>query len=215
MVTVHAVPARAADLYGVSCTSATFCQAVGARGPPALPRPQWNGSTWTPPDARPSVEREQRHAPRPRRARPPRSAWPSAPAPTASSSFHAYFVERVDLDRDHASLQPATSSSLPTVSVRRSDFLCRHGGQSGPGQPCLTWNGSAWSMAQNVPTPTGGGTLDGISCFSATSCAAVGTIGAATRQVLDLERPVVDAGEQPARSAPRDPPVPTCSASTA
>ena len=51
--------------------------------------------------------------------------------------------------------------------VRRAVLLRRHGVRPGSGQPVTVWNGSTWSLAQNVPTPSAGGSLDGISCFSA------------------------------------------------
>ena len=66
------------------------------------------------PDDRPSVEREQRCTPRARRARPLRSAWPSVPAPTASTSF----PWRTRGTGRHGPRQrfppPVPSSSLPT-----------------------------------------------------------------------------------------------------
>jgi hypothetical protein len=185
LVTAPAVPgANGPSLYGVSCTSATFCQAVGGAGggsgaPIAL---QWNGSTW-------SVQTIGL----PSNAN--NGALLSASCTTTSfcmavgaGSNGAYLVSMAYTWNGATWTQttlPPTGTIFVTayVSCVGLSFCAATAGNPGPVNQILTWNGSSWSMAQNVPTPTGGGTLDGISCFSATSCAAVGTNGAAT-QVL-------------------------------
>ena len=201
-VTTPAVPgSNGPGLYGVSCTSANFCQAVGGGGAGGAPIAlQWNGSTWSAQTmGLPSNANN--------------GALLSASCTTASfcmavgTGSNGIFLVSMAYAWNGSTW---TQTTLPTtgnifvtayVSCAGLTFCAATAGNPGPVNQILTWNGSSWNVAQNVPTPTGGGTLNGISCFSTTSCAAVGTNGAAT-QVAHLRRPVVDAGEQPTRRRP-------------
>ena len=64
-----------------------------------------------------------------------------------------------------------------SVSCAGLTFCAATAYNPGPVNAVMVWNGSTWSVAQNVPTPSTGGTLYGISCFSPTSCTAVGNSG--------------------------------------
>ncbi len=85
------------------------------------------------------------------------------------------------------SISPTQSYSFGSVSCAGLSFCTAVGGNANVNVVQI-WNGSAWAVA-SVPTPTGGGNLLGVSCFSATSCTAVGDAGASlnTPQALTFD----------------------------
>ena len=184
LVTAPPVPgANGPSLYGVSCTSTTFCQAVGGAGggsgtPIAL---QWNGSTW-------SVQTiglpSNANSGELLSASCTTTSFCMAVGAGYNGAYNASVAYTWNGSTWTQTTLPSTGDIYVTdyVSCAGLSFCAATAANPGPVNQILTWNGS-WSMTQNVPTPTGGSTLDGISCFSATSCAAVGTSGTAT-QVL-------------------------------
>ncbi len=172
-------PAPNADtwLAGVSCLSTTFC--LAAAGTQAVPFvEQWNGSTWTPTTLSAPTGFTQAFfyglsctavsscmaAGYASQGGPQElpiaemwngSAWTMTPIPSASPSDNYYFNG---------------------VSCAGPGF-CSAVGVNGNNNLVATWNGASWTL-DSVPTPSGGGNLQGVSCFSATSCTAVGIAGA-------------------------------------
>jgi hypothetical protein len=160
LVTPPAVPgANGPSLYGVSCPSATFCQAVGgggrwrAGGPFAL---QWNGSTWSVQTiGLPSGVHD--------------GALLSASCTTASfcmavgGGFNGVNTVSMAFIWNGSTWTQATLPATATVFVTAYvscaglSFCAATAANTGPVNQILTWNGSSWSLAQNVPTPASGG----------------------------------------------------------
>ena len=57
------------------------------------------------------------------------------------------------------------TSTAYSVSCAGVAFCAATAYNPGPVNAVTVWNGSTWSLAQNVPTPSRGGSLYGISCF--------------------------------------------------
>jgi hypothetical protein len=138
--TVHN-PAAAASgslLFGISCSSATSCTAVGYQLPSAWdPAPEplaehWNGSTWT---------------------------IQTTPIPSGSDAGSLQAVSCVSATSCTA-VGYAYGSSYPLA------LLVEH------------WNGSTWTI-QTTPHPAGSNedTFNAVSCRSATACTATGFAG--------------------------------------
>jgi hypothetical protein len=166
----------ATDLLGVSCTSATFCQAVGDESGLAPVAAQWNGSTW-------SAQALDL------------SSGDTTGELVSTSCSTPTFCMAVGFGFNQASEEAPiayswngatwTASSIAngdlffpySVSCAGVAFCAATALNPGPVNAVTVWNGSTWSLAQNVPTPSAGGALYGISCFSPTSCTAVGNSG--------------------------------------
>ncbi|MBO0838563.1 MAG: hypothetical protein J2P28_24040, partial [Actinobacteria bacterium] len=167
--TAQAVPG-ADYLISVSCTSATFCMAVGNNAVTET----WNGTIW-------SV-----------------TPGPSGFGPLGSvSCVAADFCEAVGIGPagngaaaawngtswvPQSAPTPAGEDSLSLNSVScTSRQFCESAGQasSSTGFGSVTaaevWDGTAWTV-QPTPNPasSASSTLNGVSCTSATNCAAVG-----------------------------------------
>lgn len=127
-------------LNGVSCTSTTFCMAVGfyaneiSMGPDRTLIESWNGSTWS---------------------------FSSSPNPGGTNAFDG--LDGVSCTST-TSCVAVGSSSPSTVS----DTLIE------------SWNGSTWSVSHS-PNPGTDEYLNGVSCTSTTSCMAVGSTAANIR----------------------------------
>jgi hypothetical protein len=175
-----------ASLLGVSCTSSMFCEAVGG-GPSAA---VWNGAAW-------SVQ----SAPNPAKGAFTDLNGVSCAAATACEAGGDFFVAVTANDAkalaedwnghswrlQHAFMPPgATYNSLASVSCVSTTF-CEAVGthfNSAGNQVNLAerWNGTSWQL-QAVPNSTSqfvptSGSLFGVSCVTASFCAAVG-VGAA------------------------------------
>src|ERR1700733_5034125 len=174
------------DLSGISCTSATFCVAVGSSRVPlnafrslAL---QWNGSTWTivvSADTSSNLDNILGGV----SCKSP--SWCMA----AGDAYDASDAEQPMTQRWNGvsfSMVPTASPSvtkdaaLDGIScVSQSDcFAVGFEEPSGPVNATLTerWNGSSWTI---VPSPTTVGTLseelESVSCVGPSLCAAVGS----------------------------------------
>ena len=182
--TIQSVPSPAgttsAALRAVSCTSATFCEAVGSfrNGFSAdVPLAEiWDGTSW--------------------------SAQP-VPAPSGQtlallsgvSCTSASFCEATGNSPPFAEMWDGTSWTLQAmpagvgaVSCASASF-CAAVGSAGAGGGAV-WNGTSWT-AQPIPSPSGStfASLDAVSCFSAQACEAVGfyasTTGTATLSLAE------------------------------
>ncbi|HEY1650905.1 MAG TPA: hypothetical protein VGG09_03400, partial [Acidimicrobiales bacterium] len=162
-------------LYDVSCLSTTFCMAIG--GTDTAPYvEQWNGSTWTPTTL--SIPGGFSDA-----------YFSAISCTTISSCMAVGYTNGSSTALPLAELWngstwtvtpvPAVTASpnygLDGVSCAGPSFCAAVGGNENK-NVVETWNGSSWTL-DTVATPSGGGNLIGVSCFSATSCTAVGELG--------------------------------------
>ena len=163
------------SLASVSCTSPTFCMAAGSGTMDDPLVDQWNGSTWTPTNL-------------------------TNPTPLISATFNAVSCTSATMCMGvgsgnngsvvsglslvwNGSVWSITAAPTPSlsdavleaVSCIGSNF-CSAAGVVGTHNLVTNWNGSSWTV-ETVPTPTSGGQISGISCFSMTSCTAVGAAG--------------------------------------
>ncbi len=167
---------EATDLLGVSCTSETSCQAVGDASGVAPVAAQWNGSTWSAQTISLSSGDTTGEL-----------VSTSCTTPTFCMAVGFGFNQSSDEAPIAYSWNGVTwtASSIAngdlfypySVSCAGLAFCAATAYNPGPVNAVMVWNGSTWSLAQNVPTPGSGGALYGISCFSPTSCTAVGNSG--------------------------------------
>ena len=168
-------PASENYLEDVSCSSTTFCE--GAGGTATAPYvEQWNGSTWTPTTLNVPVGATG-------------AFFNAVSCVTAASCMAAGGETLPSKEQPLAEMWNGSAwtmtAAVPTISTDDYAFngvscaglnWCVAVGGSHNINVALTWNGSSWTRA-TVPAPSGGGNLDAVSCFSATSCTAVGTLG--------------------------------------
>jgi hypothetical protein len=167
----------ATDLLGVSCLSASFCQAVGNEDGLAPVVAQWNGSTWSAQALNLSGGDTEGQLV---------STSCTTPAFCMAVGFGVNQLSEespIAYSWNGATWTPSSIANgdlfYPySVSCAGVAFCAATAYNPGPVNAVTVWNGSTWSMAQNVPTPSAGGSLYGISCFSPTSCTAVGNSGA-------------------------------------
>jgi hypothetical protein len=181
--------ATSPELNGISCQSSTNCVAVGFDRNAATDISQtlaehWNGSTWK--------IQTPRSLPRSSNAQLWGVACPSARSCTAvgqitnSSDFQAALAEHWNGSAWTTQTVPnpvgAASGSLLFGISCSSATSCTAVGYQLPSawdpepEPLAEhWNGSAWTV-QTTPIPSGSdaGSLQAVSCVSATSCIAVG-----------------------------------------
>jgi len=150
-----------AIMSGVSCVSASFCEAVGysAAGPGAAAW-EWNGASWTTQPA------------------------PGAGRLASVSCVSATFCMAVAVNGETDSWDGSTwsqSAAIPSftfvtsVSCRSASFCEATGAGASATQQAAEWNGTAWSL-QSTPTPADGDGIDlqAVSCLTVNSCTAVG-----------------------------------------
>lgn len=165
-------------LTGVSCTSATFCMATGVNnGTTSTLIEQWNGSAWSI-VASPSGDTLNN---------------PAFNRLNAVSCVNSSFCFAVGYDGNATgqalieqwngtawtivpSNAPEAFDQLWGVSCVSTNFCIAVGDGGAGGDLILQWNGTAWSQVAAPAPPTGTTAfLQGnVSCFSATSCMAVG-----------------------------------------
>jgi hypothetical protein len=172
-------PVGATDSYvtGLSCTSGTFCIAVGSDLDALGDQPfteRWDGSTWSlahlPPVAGP-VDTELTSV--------------SCTSPRACVAVGQYstfphqgtyqaFAERWDGTGWSLQRTPsAGSTTLSSVSCT-SNRACTAVGAVDTGLPLVErWNGTRWSL-QRTPNALSGAALQAVSCTSRAICTAVG-----------------------------------------
>jgi hypothetical protein len=169
-------PAQASNgirmsLAGVSCVSATFCEAVGSSSAAAGGGAEvWNGTTW----ALQTV---------------PGGYLTSVSCTSAQFCVAAGGDGHVDLWNGTAWSAQASAAgftSLSSVSCT-SSAACEATGSGPSGDEAEEWNGTAWSP-QATATPAGGSSpgLSAVSCASADSCEAVGTFSNSSFQQAPL-----------------------------
>ena len=175
---VPSAPTSQSSLNSVSCTTASFCVAVGLEnGSDASLIEQWNGSVWNQVMSTPTL-----------------SAAPSLDGVSCIGTSFCAAVGSVPTTGDvlieqwngskwatATAVTPpsSTTTSLASVSCM-SPTNCIAVGQFNTGsgaQPLAEqWNGTAWTL-QTTPVPTGSTAtaLDGISCSTSAFCMAVGS----------------------------------------
>jgi hypothetical protein len=168
------------QLYGVSCTSATACTAVGS-GPSGVLAERWNGTAWAlQPTPNPSGSSGGDLD---------GVSCTSAASCSAVGLSYTSFGDATLAERWNGTawaIQPtpnpssAQDSSLAGVSCTSASACTAAGTYYDPvTNTDLTlaeqWNGTAWAL-QPTPNPSGAvnSELDGVSCTSASACTAVG-----------------------------------------
>jgi hypothetical protein len=147
------------DLEGVSCVSASFCEAVG-NGPNGMSAEVWNGTSWKVQN-RPGNGGIQ-------------GQFVSCPSVDFCMSIDAF--GRVDTW--NGSLWSTGTnltgfSPVGGVSCVSASF-CEVVGGGPSGENAAVWNGSTWTAQ---PTPGGAGeVLTAVSCLTPASCEAVGEL---------------------------------------
>ncbi len=180
----------ATNLAGVSCTSRTFCAAVGSLGGAGTLVDFWNGSTW-------SVS--------------------SSPSPGGDpdelfgvSCVSASFCVAVGWYYDnsstsyrtliemwngrHWSISPSPSPSVQSAllsvscaSASTCEAVGYHEGKSGFVTLVESWNGTNWSTSKSPNKGGENSVLQGISCSSAVVCVAVGWYSGESGQLTLVE----------------------------
>jgi len=165
-------------LDSVSCTSTTFCAAVGDQSGDGEPlAEEWNGSSWSI-VATPDVPGSGSSPSQP--VSPTQPPAPLSPTPNVAPQ----------VTTPKASLK---SQGLNAVSCT-GPTSCMAVGASATGKGDQTlaeqWNGSAWSLvATPVPAPASPQVLEGISCSGGAFCVAVGL---AQSPVTGASQPLIE-----------------------
>ncbi len=192
-------------LYSVSCMNTDFCMATG--GFTASFQPivdQWNGATWTP-----------TILPMPSGAANTQLSGVSCTSPAFCMAVGFQISSTVDglAEAWNGSSWSETATppgdgnvDLTAVSCVGGSFCSAVGVDQTP-NPSVplseAWNGSTWTEAlPPPPPPTGQSSLQSVSCFSATSCTAVGSVEA---HPMGPRSPWATPG-----TVNRGPPSPTC-----
>jgi hypothetical protein len=149
--------ATASYLWGVSCSSATACIAVGnytdSNGSELTLAERWNGTTWT-------IQTTPGEG---------SLTGVSCTSATACTAVGGALAERWNGSTWTIQTTPS-GTDLNGVSCT-SATVCTAVGWSANGPLAEFWDGSTWTIQA---TPSGTGTLNGVSCSSATVCMAVG-----------------------------------------
>ena len=176
------------SLNEVSCPSASFCVAVGnyysqtASGSSGEIADTWNGSSWSIANTPPLPTGTSGFL--------SGVSCPSAGFCMAVGNYYSQTASGLLADTWNGSAWSAVaaptlptgtnSGSLSGVYCQSANFCMVVGSyynSSGGGELADTWNGSAWSAvaAPAFPTGTNGGSLNEVSCPSASFCMAVGS----------------------------------------
>ena len=162
------------QLFGVSCTSARFCEAVGGysdedNGTNDTFAAGWNGTSWSlqstvNPDPN-DFQFEQFNAVS---CSSPTFCvgWASGNAGSPGDTM----VEQWNGSSWALQTAPSTDASVDAVSCTSASFCDAVGPDS-----AYSWDGSAWT-AQTLPAAASEATLQGVSCTSRKFCEAVGEI---------------------------------------
>ncbi len=171
------------SLSSVSCTSKTFCMAVGTYG---IPTPssgpayssfalEWNGSTWSSMGMDSTVQQFDPTSVSCASSRSCVAVGDAGPAhPPAPAAEH------FDGSSWKAMVEPGSAPSagvLNGVSCSGADFCAAVGFQMPSGQQLpyvQTWDGSTWSPV-NVGGAANGETLSAVSCASTSWCEVIGS----------------------------------------
>jgi hypothetical protein len=165
------VPADSAGaaLTGVSCTSASFCEAVGSyfdntTGANVTLAATWNGTLWSvQPTPNPADAFFEQLNTVSCTSATFCETWGSGnagnPGPTVAEQWNGTSWQLQSVPSD------ATVNSVSCASAKFCEAV-------GSGS-AYAWNGSQWS-AHTIPGPAGSGSLGGVSCAVGRSCEAVG-----------------------------------------
>ena len=199
-------------LFGVSCSSARACTAVGSAGKGVPLAERWNGRRWA-----------IQPAPQPR-GTPAELAGVSCASARACTAVGSYagkggqsqtLAERWNGTR--WTIQPtpgpagSTSAVLNAVSCA-SRRACTAAGVSFTSIGAYlalteTWNGSHWTLPATLPNPASAfdSQLSGVSCSSVRACTATGSYLALTNVTVTLA--VTEQARRPHDSAPSSGPI--------
>jgi hypothetical protein len=153
------------SLFGVSCVSAHFCEAVGAGGAGATTE-MWNGTSWKV-QARPGASDVQPQV---------------VSCVTVSFCLSADGFGHVDIWNGSSwSAGPSVTgfSAVESLSCVTASFCAVVGGGP-PGDDAAVWNGTSWSDQPTAGPPSAA--LIAISCTAPHACEAVGQIFDQTSQ---------------------------------
>ncbi len=180
--------ATTALLGGVACTSTTYCLAVGLTATSStsdqLLSEQWNGTTWTE-SSLPALPSGTVVEPLSVSCGSPSSCMAvglSGPEMGGGGAVQAWSASWNGTSWTYPVVPSGSGGTtyLADVSCAGMSY-CMAVGFFEPTAKLdseinvvVTWNGSSWSPAAPGPTTAPGNILDGVSCFSATSCTAVG-----------------------------------------
>ena len=179
-------PSNFDSLRGVSCTSATFCMAVGTDSYATTLIESWNGSVWSVvPSPSPSGDGNSLDAVSCLSA----TDCVAVGSTGGNTTFSQTFVESWDGSTwsvtstpapvyDNNSLQGvscASSTSCMAVGETMQCTLTQGVFSCGSTQQMLveSWNGTSWSI-DTTPDENGTDFLDSVSCVSSTSCVGLG-----------------------------------------
>ncbi len=160
------------SLLGVSCSSATWCVAVGyywKTGLQATPIiDSWNGTEWKT-QSSPNTGKEFTKLEGV-------SCTSSTACTAVGTTYSAVLIERWNGTEWtlQTGVNKGVTNYLSAVSCTSTTSCTAAGTSEGTGL-AESWNGTTWS-SQSIPTPSGGKAiiLTGISCSSSTSCVAAG-----------------------------------------
>jgi hypothetical protein len=180
----------ATNLAGVSCTSPTFCVAVGSLGEAGTLVELWNGNNWSV-SASPSPGGD-----------PDELFGVSCVSSTfcvavgwyydKSASSHRTLVEMYDGRHWSVSLSPSpgVESALFSVSCASAstcEAVGYHDSKAGSLTLVEPWNGTHWSIARSPDKDGRDSVLQSISCPSSTMCVAVGRYKGGSGQLTLVE----------------------------
>jgi hypothetical protein len=161
-------------LNGVSCVSASYCQAVGYDSGGTLAE-EWNGSTWT-------------IQPTPGAGSPDELDGVSCVSASYCQAVGSTSAGILTVEWDGSGWTGAPEAvpgiSLLGVSCVSASY-CEAVGRTGSGAIAAYWNGYVWA-SQGVSAPTGA-LLNSVSCVTVSNCTAVGYYGpnASTRGLAE------------------------------
>ena len=169
------------QLTAVSCTSATFCLAVGDGSAQSFSE-IWNGTVWTldntiqPSEALDAVSCTSANACTAVGFGGPTRIGPSGlQQSTVAEHWNGltWTIQSTPNANEDNELAGVSCPSANTCVAVGSAFPAADPQEAGFEQPTLIerWNGSSWSIQ---PSPPSGGALNAVSCTSATACTAVG-----------------------------------------
>jgi len=178
--------ATESSLAGVSCTSATFCIAVGLATSPTSDQPVaeiWNGSTWSIQQT-PSVTDAQFKG----------VSCTSSRACTLVGQFFNGTSSYALAERWNGTTWSVQSAAPGTPTSTFNGVSCtaasactavgNHQTNNGNLPLAEAWNGSSWSV-QTLSSPQFGGTFNGVACTSASFCLAVGLLSGRHKAIAD------------------------------
>ena len=161
-----------AYLSDVSCTSATWCMAVGYSAGPVATAQVWNGASWVPTDTSAAGPNSQINGVSCVSSASCMAVGLSQPAPGA----YVEVLEQWNGTSWELMPPPAGPASpfLSGISCTSSQSCTAVGTQNGEASLIQEWDGTRWSLVP-VSDPSGTG-LGAVSCSTVGTCVAVGEV---------------------------------------